>query len=475
MYRKKPEKWPRPVDFVILDFVSMHLSFLLACRIGQGPGIPYADPFYRNAAIMLSLLYLTFVLLGQNHKDRYRRGWGREFIDSARMTTYLVGLLLVYLFLTQSSTEYSRAVFLLLWGIQILLTYLLRMLRKWQIRRRQSRDTDVHSLILLTTSRRAEEMTRHLRERSNADLRLTGVGIVDGTQGRISIDGIPVIAGGDQIPEWIRRNWVDEVFLDTPADTQEAALFRDIADSCLEMGITVHHHLAGNPVGAHCQSIGNLAGYTVLSVNDVDLEIIRQPAFKRVLDICGGLAGCVIAAAAVVFVGPWIYLRSPGPIFFTQNRVGKNGKQFEIYKFRSMYLDAEERKQELMEQNQMQGLMFKLENDPRIIRGVGNFIRRTSIDELPQFWNVLKGDMSLVGTRPPTVDEWEAYQPRHRKRLAVKPGMTGMWQVSGRSDITDFEEVVNLDIKYIRNWSFYLDVKILLKTVLIVLKRNGAA
>ncbi len=220
MYRKKPEKWPRPVDFVILDFVSMHLSFLLACRIGQGPGIPYADPFYRNAAIMLSLLYLTFVLLGQNHKDRYRRGWGREFIDSARMTTYLVGLLLVYLFLTQSSTEYSRAVFLLLWGIQILLTYLLRMLRKWQIRRRQSRDTDVHSLILLTTSRRAEEMTRHLRERSNADLRLTGVGIVDGTQGRISIDGIPVIAGGDQIPEWIRRNWVDEVFLDTPADTQ---------------------------------------------------------------------------------------------------------------------------------------------------------------------------------------------------------------------------------------------------------------
>src|SRR5699024_10666589 len=173
-----------------------------------------------------------------------------------------------------------------------------------------------------------------------------------------------------------------------------------------------------------------------------------------------------IAAAAAVCVGPFIYLRSPGPIFFRQTRVGKNGKVFEIYKFRSMYLDAEERKSELMEQNEMSGLMFKLENDPRIIKGIGRFIRRTSIDELPQFWNVLKGDMSLVGTRPPTVDEWEQYELHHRIRMATKPGITGMWQVSGRSDITDYEEVVRLDTEYIENWSIGLDIKILLKTVL---------
>ena len=158
-----------------------------------------------------------------------------------------------------------------------------------------------------------------------------------------------------------------------------------------------------------------------------------------------------------------------------------------MYKFRSMYMDAEERKKEYMAQNKISdGLMFKMEDDPRIIgsekkdrngrpRGIGNFIRNTSLDEFPQFWNVLKGDMSLVGTRPPTVDEWERYDLHHRVRMSVKPGITGMWQVSGRSKITDFEEVVRLDTEYIRNWSWMLDIQILLKTVAVVLKHEGAS
>ena len=179
---------------------------------------------------------------------------------------------------------------------------------------------------------------------------------------------------------------------------------------------------------------------------------------------------------------PAIYIKSPGPIFFSQYRVGKNGRKFKIYKFRSMYMDAEERKKELMKQNRVSdGLMFKMENDPRVIgsekgpgKGIGNFIRKTSLDEFPQFFNVLKGDMSLVGTRPPTVDEWEKYELHHRARLAIKPGLTGMWQVSGRSEITDFEEVVKLDTKYISEWSFMLDIKILFKTVLIVLGQKGS-
>ena len=148
-------------------------------------------------------------------------------------------------------------------------------------------------------------------------------------------------------------------------------------------------------------------------------------------------------------------------------------------------MDAEERKAGLMKNNKMNGLMFKMDYDPRIIssekrgkdgkpKGIGNFIRKTSLDEFPQFWNVLKGDMSLVGTRPPTVDEWEKYELHHRIRMATKPGITGMWQVSGRSDITDFEEVVRLDTEYIEHWSIGLDIKILLKTVLAVLKNDGA-
>ena len=180
-------------------------------------------------------------------------------------------------------------------------------------------------------------------------------------------------------------------------------------------------------------------------------------------------------------MAPAIKKASPGPIFFAQDRVGKNGRIFKFYKFRSMYMDAEERKKELMEQNEMQGLMFKMENDPRIIgsekgpgKGIGNFIRKTSLDELPQFWNILKGDMSLVGTRPPTKAEYEQYDLHHKIRLSMKPGLTGMWQTSGRSDITDFEEIVKLDAQYIENWSLTLDLKLLFKTVAVVLKKEGS-
>ena len=207
-----------------------------------------------------------------------------------------------------------------------------------------------------------------------------------------------------------------------------------------------------------------------------------QVLLKRLMDICGGLVGLLLTGILTIFIGPAIYIASPGPIFFSQIRVGKNGKRFKIYKFRSMYLDAEKRKKDLMDKNEMNGLMFKMEADPRIIgsgpdgtrHGLGWFIRKTSLDEFPQFWNVLKGDMSLVGTRPPTEDEWKQYKPYHRARLAVKPGLTGMWQVSGRSDITDFEEVVKLDMKYVKNWCFGMDIKILFKTVFVVLAGAGS-
>lgn len=187
-----------------------------------------------------------------------------------------------------------------------------------------------------------------------------------------------------------------------------------------------------------------------------------------------------------LFVAPPIYISSPGPIFFAQKRIGKNGKPFRMYKFRSMYMDAEERKKALMEKNKISsGMMFKMDDDPRIIgsekkdkngkpKGIGNFIRNTSIDEFPQFFNVLKGDMSLVGTRPPTVDEWEHYKPEHRSRMSIRPGITGMWQISGRSNITDFDKVVALDNKYIQTWTVGMDLRILLRTVGAVAKSEGA-
>jgi exopolysaccharide biosynthesis polyprenyl glycosylphosphotransferase len=190
------------------------------------------------------------------------------------------------------------------------------------------------------------------------------------------------------------------------------------------------------------------------------------------MDIIGSLVGIALTLVVGIFLVPAIRLESKGPAIFKQKRVGRNGRYFYMYKFRSMYCDAEQKKAELSDQNEMDGLMFKLENDPRVTK-VGRFIRRTSLDEFPQFFNVLKGDMSLVGTRPPTLDEFAQYKSYHKRRLSAKPGITGLWQVSGRNDIRNFEDVVRLDLEYIDNWSIGLDIKILLKTVGAVFTHTG--
>jgi len=195
--------------------------------------------------------------------------------------------------------------------------------------------------------------------------------------------------------------------------------------------------------------------------------------YKRILDLVGGLVGTIILFILYPFVGAAIKLDSPGPVLFKQKRMGRHGRVFNVIKFRSMYQDAEDRKQEFMEKNEMNGALFKLKDDPRITR-MGRFLRKTSLDEVPQFLNVLKGEMSLVGTRPPTLDEVEKYQPEHLKRISAKPGLTGLWQVSGRNQITDFEEVVELDCRYLDNWRFLNDLKILVKTIYVVFQRKGA-
>ena len=194
---------------------------------------------------------------------------------------------------------------------------------------------------------------------------------------------------------------------------------------------------------------------------------------KRLMDIAGALVGCFICILFGIIVAPLIFLEDPGPIIFKQKRVGRNGKFFYIYKFRSMYQDAEAKLQTLKDQNEMQGFMFKMKNDPRITK-IGKILRKTSIDELPQFFNVLEGSMSLIGTRPPTVDEYNQYSAHHKRRISIKPGITGLWQVSGRSEITDFEEIVRLDCFYIDHWSITSDIKILLKTFAAVFTGKGS-
>lgn len=193
---------------------------------------------------------------------------------------------------------------------------------------------------------------------------------------------------------------------------------------------------------------------------------------KRLIDVFFSLTGIILMIPLWVVVAAVIKTDSPGPVIFSQNRVGKNGQIFKIYKFRTMCLDAEKKLEGLKHLNEMDGAMFKIKNDPRITK-VGRFLRRTSIDELPQLWNVLKGDMSLVGPRPPLESEVSQYTSYDKQRLLVKPGCSGLWQISGRSDLS-FSEMVELDLMYIEKRSTLYDIKIIFRTVIKLLKREGA-
>jgi lipopolysaccharide/colanic/teichoic acid biosynthesis glycosyltransferase len=195
---------------------------------------------------------------------------------------------------------------------------------------------------------------------------------------------------------------------------------------------------------------------------------------KRTLDVVGAIVGLGITGVAFIPIAIAIKRDSPGPILFGQTRLGWMGKPFTIWKFRSMYLDAEERKKELESINQSDGKTFKIENDPRITP-VGRFLRKTSLDELPQFWNVLRGEMSLVGTRPPTPNEVDIYEVPEWQRLDVKPGMTGEWQVNGRSSVRNFEDIIKLDLRYQQNWSLAYDLKLIVKTILVVFRKDSGA
>ncbi len=197
-----------------------------------------------------------------------------------------------------------------------------------------------------------------------------------------------------------------------------------------------------------------------------------RSALKRVIDVVGAIIGLAILSVLYVPIAIIIRLDSAGPILYSQERFGLQGRPFRIWKFRSMVTNADELKSTIA--NEAQGLIFKNAADPRITR-VGQFLRKTSLDEFPQFWNVLRGDMSLVGTRPPTGDEVRHYSERHWQRLDVRPGLTGQWQVSGRSAIKDFEDIVDLDLHYQRNWSPLYDLKLIVKTVTTILSGESGA
>ena len=470
MYGRKKSRWLKHLDFMLLDIFSICISLMVAYGLRHGFDSVYARSEYTRIGLLMVGIDIILVFFRNSYRDVIRRGYLKELgAASAHFSLVMVGVLL-YLFAVQRSEIYSRLTLFWTWGIGILFMYLLRISLKTWLRKRMMQSRRQVSVLAVVSSDTAQETVRGLLERKYRDYEITGLIFADrNPDGWTEIEGVPVVADRHNFAGYIKENVVDELFVNVSGDFQ---VTEEIMQSCIRMGITVHQNLMGINKNAGNKVVDEFAGFMVLT-SSIKVAAYRDLFLKRCMDIAGALAGLFLTMILFPFIAAAIKRKSPGPALFTQERIGKNGRKFRMYKFRSMYMDAEKRKKDLMRQNEMNGLMFKIEKDPRIIPGVGEFIRKTSLDEFPQFWNVLKGDMSLIGTRPPTVEEYEQYNMNHLVRISIRPGMTGLWQVSGRNKIRDFEEVVRLDTRYIEEWSLTLDIKILIRTVMLVIKGDG--
>lgn len=482
MYKAKLQGWKKHIDFMALDILCLILGYTIAYMIYNEGQLPFGVQGYLNLAAVLVLMDFIVLIVNSTLSFVLRRGYYREFAVTAKHVFFIEVILFSYLYAFKLGNAYSRLVLFTCGIIYFFLSYSVRLLwKRFLLNKRPSAKV---ALYMLTTCDHADDLVGRYLSIKPSSYQFAGICVLDLDQTGTGIHGIPVNASRETVLAHLCREWVDEVVLSV--SDEDRHLYVDLVGELVNMGITVHLELDESGTREWSkQEVEWIANRTVITTS-LNMATTRQAFLKRAIDILGGLVGCVITVMLTIILGPIIYIKSPGPIFFAQTRVGKNGKPFKCYKFRSMYMDAEARKAELMAHNRVGGgLMFKLDYDPRIIgceklpdgtikKGIGNFIRDWSLDEFPQFFNVLKGDMSLVGTRPPTMDEWEKYELHHRARLAIKPGITGMWQVSGRSNITDFEQVLALDRQYIQQWSMGLDFRILLKTVKAVVKRDGS-
>ena len=479
---------------IIIYFAAALLSGFLA--IGVLQGVQKLTTTFLNENILVAAIFplLTaeiFAMVFTLYDGRYafqHMSFIACAVRAVKSTAVVAGIWAGILLIEKNSITESRYYFVTALMLNaIFLTLGLYYAQRYTIEHFYKTDS-ASICAIMTTRERAPIITDLLKKdwsKRVEALALLGEKVTVSADSELEkIDHIPIVADGAAFVTWVREHAIDEayIYVDHLDDVAVTSAIKELG----EMGVKVTMNLPSVERLENRLEKERDERYTPKIQAELDFngdvpslsmgppeQRMRYMALKRVMDVAGGIVGSIIALILVIFVGTAIKLDSPGPMFFAQERIGKNGRKFKMYKFRSMYRDAEERKKALMAQNEMNGLMFKMKDDPRITR-VGKFIRKTSLDEFPQFFNVLKGDMSLVGTRPPTVGEFEEYSNYHKRRLSMKPGITGMWQVSGRSDITDFEEVVRMDCSYIDNWSLWLDIKILFKTVAVVLKHEGA-
>ena len=426
--------------------------------------LPFVLDIHEHLLFLIVVHVISYYVSDYSKNFKYR-SLTEELIQTIKYELVYLLLAVVVFPLLAPDLPYL-SIYNLLWivGVNTLFILVLNLFisKIWKVLSRQKKYT--HRILLVTTRARLERVLKQLSTYEYGYV--SDVCIVDDE--RFESSNFTVVTL-DNLVTYATRSVVDQVVINLPS---ESFLIVDFVSQFETMGLPVAVNIAALEFVTNSEKAIQRFGDS--SVVNFSTTFYRSSdvALKRMMDIIGSLIGLVLCGIVSIFLVP-IIKKDRGPAIFAQDRVGRNGRVFKFYKFRSMRVDAEEIKKDLMSQNQMQGGMFKIENDPRITK-IGHFIRKTSLDELPQFWNVLKGDMSLVGTRPPTLDEYMKYTPEQKRRLSFKPGITGLWQISGRSNITNFDDVVKLDVTYLDGWTIWKDIEILLKTIKVVVMKDGA-
>ena len=447
---------------ITLACLQSVLVILLACILIS---ISETDIVLNTVFVLFFLHFAAFYISGYG-KDFFKRDQSVELVETIKYIIFYALLISFSSFFLKEKFVISRPgmiYFLSLYGV---LNYLLSFVvkRYWVHFSHNLKNSS--KILLITATSRTEKVLDRLLTANDVQGKLAAVCVLDKPE--FSHDKV-IVVPREQLLSYATHEVVDEVFVNLPSEDYDIGAIISQFET-MGIDVTVNLNAFDKNLGRNKQ-IHEMAGLNVVTFSTKFYKPSHVIA-KRILDICGAIVGLIICGIVSIVLVPMIR-KDGGPAIFSQTRIGKNGRHFTFYKFRSMRIDAEAIKEQLMEQNTMQGGMFKMDNDPRITK-IGHFIRKTSLDELPQFWNVLIGDMSLVGTRPPTVDEYEKYTPEQKRRLSFKPGITGLWQISGRSEITNFDDVVKLDVAYIDGWTIWKDFEILLKTVKVVLMRDGA-
>ncbi|MBE0596627.1 MAG: sugar transferase [Desulfuromonadales bacterium] len=455
----------------LVDLFLVVLALLVAYKIRERwGGLEPIENYLWILVVTIPVGYLQMIRYGFYASLRRRPLFDLNTgLFNVHLIAGIAGAAVIYLVFP----DFSRGLYFTFVILSFLLLTTERCLVRLALGTARRQGYNYRNILVVGTGAKALHFKELLDQYQDWGLQILGFVTAGDEPGEGTVAGLPVLGRLEDLVAICKAKPVDEVVFSLP---RTPALQQEVERNLREMeslGITVRMVLdlfelptAKRELEFFHEEIPILTFHS----NAFDPQ---QSFRKRLMDVAGALVGLAAIVVLFPFIALAIRLDSRGPIFFSQVRVGENGRSFRLWKFRSMAVDAEARKQELLARNEMQGAIFKMQDDPRITR-VGKFLRRTSLDELPQFWNVLKGEMSLVGTRPPTPEEVIQYETWHRRRISIKPGLTGLWQVSGRNTIQAFDEVVALDLRYIDNWTLWLDVKLIFKTLRVVFRREGS-